>query len=236
MEPAAPWPEHVYVLIPSYKSAHTLQSFLPELLHAVPAEAVCVVDDGSIDGTDTVCRAQNVHCIIHPANRGKGAALAAGFGYCLAKNATAVLTLDADGQHSPADLPGFLAAFKANPGCGMIIGKRSMRPGHMPLARIFSNSLTSYFLSCITGIPVLDSQCGYRLYSRTFLESITIQYARFEMESEVIIKAAMLDFPVPFIPVQTLYLKGTSHISHIADTIRWIFAVIRTRATFKQKR
>jgi hypothetical protein len=111
---------------------------------------------------------------------------------------------------------------------GLCIGARDMRAGVMPPARILSNRLTSAILTLLTKQRIRDSQCGYRMYSRELVASINIEYDRFQMESEVILKAAAKKFPVRFVPVQTLYLRGgASHISHIADTLRWAAAVLR---------
>jgi len=139
-----------------------------------------------------------------------------------------ILTMDADGQHSPADIPRFLAESKRLPAPGICIGARDMRLGAMPPARIVSNRLTSLILSVLTGRRVADSQCGYRLYSAEFIKSVQIEYNRFQAESELIQKAAAKHFPIRFTGVRTLYLKGgSSHISHLSDTLRWIAAVGR---------
>ena len=139
------------------------------------------------------------------------------------------MILDADLTVPPEDLPKFVAASRRTPAPGICIGARSMQPGIMPPERILSNRLTSGILSLFCGIPIADSQCGYRLYSIDLLNRTDISYRRFEMESEIILKAAFLGFPVTFIEIQTLYLKGPSHISHVADTIRWIIAILRIR-------
>jgi hypothetical protein len=109
-----------------------------------------------------------------------------------------------------------------------------MRIGTMPVARICSNSLTSGLVSLLTGVRIRDSQCGFRLYRAALLRAITIEYPRFEMETEVILKACRLKFPVQFIDVQTLYCSSQSHISHAKDTLRWIRAV--TRVWMRQRR
>ena len=218
------WPQDIHVLVPAYQSAGSLEIFLPELFQTVPVQNVCVVDDGSSDATMQVCRKNGVRCERHEINRGKGIALAAGFAVLLQKGASGVITMDADRQHAVSDLRLFLSCFRTRPDAGIIIGKRSFKPGIMPLARICSNAITSRILSLMCGVPILDSQCGYRLYSARFLKSITITCPRFEMESEVILKAARLSFPVLFVDVQTLYFRSASHISHVADTLRWIKA------------
>jgi len=139
-----------------------------------------------------------------------------------------ILTMDADGQHSPTDIPGFIAESKKLPPPGICIGARDMRLRSMPAARIISNRLTSLILSILTKRRVVDSQCGYRLYSAEFIKSIQIEYNRFQAESELIQKAVAKHFPIRFKGVQTLYLSGgSSHISHLLDTLRWIAAVGR---------
>jgi hypothetical protein len=97
----------------------------------------------------------------------------------------------------------------------------------MPVARIFSNATTSGILSLMTGLKILDSQSGYRAYNTNFLKDLTIVHNHFEMESEVILRAWHSRQDVRFIPVQALYCKAHSHISHVLDTLRWISAVTK---------
>jgi len=221
------WPQDTYILIPSYKSVNQLKPFLNALSEIVPNSHICVVDDGSDDETHELCADFGATCLRHDVNKGKGAALRTGFAY-LINTAKWIITMDADGQHSPADLYLFLQETVKCPAMGLCIGARDMRPGVMPLARILSNRLTSAILTILTGQRIMDSQCGYRMYSRELVTSIEIEYDRFQMESEVILKAAAKKFSVRFVPVQTLYLRGgASHISHLADTLRWTAAVVR---------
>ncbi|MCU0608329.1 MAG: glycosyltransferase family 2 protein [Chitinispirillaceae bacterium] len=230
------WPLGIHLCIPSYQSGDLLEKFLPRLLAIVPKTHVCVVDDGSSDKTVEVCGSLAIKCLSHAGNRGKGAALVTGFDYLIGKGASAVITLDADGQHAPDDLASFLSEFTAHPDTGIITGCRSMRIGTMPAMRIFSNRLTSLLLSCMTGTSIPDSQCGYRLYSSKLLKAIRTENPGFAMESEVLLKAAHAGFPVRCVRVQTLYLGGTSHISHLADTLRWIRTVFRCYLTLKNKK
>lgn len=232
---SAEWPEVVFVLIPAYKSADLLRKFLPDLLCFVPEKQICVVDDASGDNTYDLCKDLKIDCIRHEVNKGKGAALRTGFSFLLKKGAAWVITMDADGQHSPDDLHRFISAISKDPDIGICIGARKMVPGAMPFLRICSNRLTSWILSLFTGVNIRDSQCGYRIYSAAFLSSVTIDYERFEMESEVIIKAVRSGFKICFTEVQTLYLSDLSHISHLCDTFRWVKAVIRTNFKYKTK-
>ncbi|KMQ52639.1 glycosyl transferase, family 2 [Chitinispirillum alkaliphilum] len=222
------WPEDIYILIPSYKSVSLLREFLKSLIATVPLKRVCVVDDGSHDGTKQLCEQRGIECIVHKENMGKGAALNSGFKHLIEKkDARWIVTMDADGQHSPDDLGLFLEVAGKKPETGICIGARTMKPGIMPLARICSNKLTSGFLSLITSQKIPDSQSGYRLYSTEMLKNIVLRFKRFEMETEVILKARHSGFPINYVQVQTLYLKeGSSHISHFFDTVRWMKAVL----------
>jgi glycosyltransferase involved in cell wall biosynthesis len=224
----SPWPDDIAVLIPAYKAVASLATFLPALLSRVPPANVLVIDDASADATSQLCRSLSIECISLPENRGKGRALATGFERLLARNCRSIITMDADGQHAVDDLPHFLNAIKDHPDAGIIIGKRALKPGLMPFARIVSNTLTSALLTLLTGTRIYDSQSGYRAYNTGFLRRISIVYNRFEMESEVIIKAAKLGYPILFIGVQTLYCSAGSHIAHIPDTLRWVRAVVGT--------
>lgn len=224
-----PWPSDIAVCIPSYKSAALLPRLLPAVLEQVPATQIFVIDDASGDGTPEVVARFGIHCLVHHVNRGKGGALITGFHHCIGSGIPWVITMDADGQHSPDDLHKFAAAARQEPSPGICIGERSMQPGVMPPERILSNRLTSFILGLFADIRVADSQCGYRLYSMELIRCTDIAFRRFEMESEIILRAAYLGFPVTFIPIQTLYLKGPSHIAHVADTFRWIAAVAGIR-------
>lgn len=223
------WPDDTAICIPAYKAALMLEKMLPDILRFTPARQIIIVDDASHDSTPEVCKRFDIFCLKHPVNKGKGGALTTGFSYCLQNAYQWVITMDADGQHAPEDLPRFIAATKSSPKPGICIGARMMQPGIMPLERIISNRMTSVILGFFSRTPIRDSQCGYRLYNTDLLKKISISFDRFEMESEIIMKAAFLGFPVIFTNVQTLYLKGPSHISHVADTFRWIAAVLKTR-------
>jgi glycosyltransferase involved in cell wall biosynthesis len=221
------WPADIYVLVPAYKSAGSLRMLLPRLFAVVPPENVCVSDDGSRDGTDGVCRDHGVLYVSNDVNSGKGAALSRGFRFlCVEKNASWVITLDADGQHDPVDIPTFLSEIRLQPETGIVIGKRAMRPGIMPLPRIVSNVLTSRLLSFLARHRIADSQCGFRAYSARLLSSVICRYFRFEFESEIILRACAARFSISFVPVQTLYFSTQSHISLVADTLRWVKAVM----------
>jgi len=145
--------------------------------------------------------------------------------------------MDADGQHSPDDLEGFLQKIKtANPSIAIILGQRKRSLKLMPAARIFSNWATSSFVSFVTKQKVADCQCGYRAYRLKEILSTNCSFLRFEMETECILRLKSRGFFVENVPVQTLYCAETSHISHIRDTLGWIKAMIITIMDIKKQK
>jgi glycosyltransferase involved in cell wall biosynthesis len=225
--PVSSWPQKVFILIPAYKAAKDLQTFLPVLLKKAPSEFLCLVDDASGDGTKEIAERYHVDYLVHEVNRGKGAALKTGFRHLLTKEARWILTMDADGQHAIEDIPLFLEGIQTETNTGIIIGARNFTMATMPPARIFSNSVTSKMLSILCGKKILDSQSGYRMYSAELLKKIPLIFNRFELESEVILKSCAAGFDIQFVPIQTLYCSSHSHISHLKDMYRWVRAVWR---------
>jgi glycosyltransferase involved in cell wall biosynthesis len=181
---------------------------------------VLVVDDGSQDDTAAVAEAAGATVVRHRQNRGKGAALMTGFAWALGRGYDAVLTLDADGQHDPADIPRFLDAYEAGAG-DLIIGRRDF--SQMPFPRFFTNPFGSWLLSQALHTRIYDNQSGYRLYSRRFVEMIAPTTTGLEFEVEVIIQAVCQRVPIGWVDIRTIYgIDKVSYFHPIKDTIRFL--------------
>ncbi len=188
---------------------------------------VIVVDDGSKDDTAEKAMIAGAFVIRHSYNQGKGVALINGFKYALEKKYDFVITMDADGQHSPEDLPKFLKAYHELK-CDVIIGNRMDNPIGMPFIRKLTNKFMSWYLSGIMQQFVPDTQNGYRLYSLKVLPLlIETQSARFAAESEVLLKLAMAGIKISSVPIKVIYGDEKSKINPVKDTIRFI-KMIRT--------
>jgi glycosyltransferase involved in cell wall biosynthesis len=212
----------VAALIPAYQAARHLAGVLERLAALERRPEVLVVDDGSTDGTGDVARAAGVRLLTFPENRGKGNALLAGF-QALAEF-DAVVTLDADGQHPPECLPDFVAA--AERGADLVLGVRE-RSAEMPLLRRLANGVASGWATWLAGQPVGDSQCGYRLYGRRLLERTPITPGRYEVESEVVVRAARLGFRLAQVAIPTVYGTEESQIRTLRDVPRIIGVLAR---------
>ncbi len=177
-------------MIPAYNSGPFIGRVIDETSRHV--RDILVVDDGSTDNTVEAAKARGAAVIRHETNKGKGAALKSGFGYAIAQGYGHVITLDSDGQHDPAYIPAFISAYEATR-ADLIIGSRKADPADMPLDRRCSNFLTSLILSWLLGAPIEDSQSGFRLLNVKMLESLRLTSDRYQIETEIIIKAAAPD-------------------------------------------
>ncbi len=210
------------ILIPAFNAANTLGELLQQLSKYVHPSDIIVVDDGSTDLTTAIAEQMNAKVLRHEVNRGKGAALRTGFGFI--KNSTdydSVITMDADLQHKPEDIPRFIEARKIKQ-ANLIVGCRPKWGTNMPLPRKLSNTLTSVLVSARTGVTVKDSQCGFRLIGREVLDAVTIESNGYEAETEFLIKAARQEFCIEFIPIKTVYGQEKSYMRNTHTTLQFI--------------
>ena len=219
--------DHIGVLIPAYNAEATLPALLTQVGKIVPTRDIVVVDDGSSDATSEIASRLGAEVARHRVNCGKGRALQTGFDYVL-QNVPwdAVVTMDADLQHRPEDLPSFMNMYRyLSP--DIVIGYRSRWGTSMPIARRVSNTITSALVSARTGITVKDSQCGYRLIARHVLEEVKIESPGYEAETEFLIKAVNKGFHMRFIQIQAVYGSERSYMTHWITTKRFLSVLLK---------
>jgi glycosyltransferase involved in cell wall biosynthesis len=207
----------VAVLVPAYQAAAHLGEVLLRLERLAEKPPVLVVDDGSRDATAEVARQFGARVLSFAGNRGKGFALIEGF-RALA-DFDGVITLDADGQHPPEHVPAFIAAARA--GADLVLGRRE-RTAAMPVFRRFANAWGSGWATALAGQRISDSQCGFRLYSRELLRRTPMTPGRYELETEIAVRAARLGFRVSEVDIPTVYGEAGSHIRAFRDVPRII--------------
>ena len=215
----------IVALIPGYNEGPRIAEVVRGASTYLP---VLVVDDGSADDTAEAARAAGATVIEQRPNQGKGAALRAGFRQALADGADAVLTLDADGQHDPAEIPAFLSAWAAEPRPDLVIGRRNFRA--MPPIRRLSNGLGRRAFSWAVGRPIPDNQSGYRLVSRRIMDA-TLASAEggFEFEVEMITTCIRMGGTIAWVPIRTIYAGQPSHIRPLAHLRSFIRIVRKAR-------
>jgi glycosyltransferase involved in cell wall biosynthesis len=212
------------VIIPAYNEKPSLSGILDELKGR--GFFILVVDDGSRDNTCELAAEKADFVIRNERNLGKGLSLKKGIDYLFKRSDFDYLvTMDADGQHSTADLDKFLR--EAESGAFFVVGNRMFNPAGMPGLRVVTNKFMSWFISRIAGQKIPDTQCGFRLIKREVLEKIRIKTNNFEIESEILIKAARSGFPIKSIPIKSIYFKRLhSRINPFLDTLRFIKFIV----------
>jgi glycosyltransferase involved in cell wall biosynthesis len=221
----------VSVITPVWNAAATLAATVASVqAQSLTDWEMLVIDDGSTDGTGEAARAAGARVLTHGENRGKGAALATAFAELFGGPGApaAVVTLDADGQHLPEEIPRLLAAWRA--GADLVIGSREALFGEMSRVRRFANRTSSRLISILAGERLADVQSGFRLYTPAVIAAGFAETG-FEAESAVVVRAVRRGLKVVAVPVRLGFADGrcTSHYRPLADSLRIAGAVIRAR-------
>ena len=202
----------ICVLIPTYNNAATVGKVIEE--SKLYCKDIFVVNDGSTDNTTAVLESiEGINVISYIPNRGKGHALQCGlnkarecgFDYCI--------TLDADGQHYPSEIPKFIEAVGTNPG-SLIIGARNLNAENMPGKNTFANKFSNFWFKVETWQTLHDTQSGFRLYPLKEIEKIKLFTGMYEFELEIIVKAAWRGIKVMNIPIKVYYPPAGERVSH----------------------
>jgi glycosyltransferase involved in cell wall biosynthesis len=208
----------IAVVIPTYQAGTTVAAVVARTLAAVPSACVIVVDDGSLDGTAAALTTSPALTLLHDENLGKGAALRDGIREAITHGAAVVVTVDADGQHPPEEIPRLVAPI-AEGKADLVLGARA-RSGPMPLGRRLTNWLSARLASRIGGQAVSDAQTGFRAFSRDVAERVRPTDAGYEYETAFLLGALGAGFRVACVPVPTIYNGARSHFRSWADTWR----------------
>lgn len=211
--------------IPAYQAFASIGDVVRRTLPLLP---VLVIDDGSLDGTAEQAREAGAEVIVFPENRGKGAALREAFRVLFERGVDAVVTLDADGQHVPEEIPRLL---EFGTGADLVLGVRDHLFGDMSSLRRTSNRLSSWAISSLAGCRLNDIQTGFRFYSRRLVETTGFPEHRFDAESAVVVRAGRRGFRIVTVPVRLAFADGrtTSHFRPVVDSLRIARSVVRAR-------
>ena len=194
--------EPLVVIVPAYNAEATLANVVKGVRRNLPKALIIGVDDGSTDGSRKLLRTVADETIEFDVNQGKGAALRAAFAKALEKGASAVLTIDSDGQHDPAFAPDIVRALDR---ADIVIGTRDLSGAHVPKHRRIANMISSAATRAVSGGKVRDSQSGYRAMKAEVLRKVDAKGDRYEFETDFIIRAARSGFTTVNVPISTIY-------------------------------
>jgi glycosyltransferase involved in cell wall biosynthesis len=215
------------VVIPAFNAARHLESVIGTTSQFIPLSRIVVVDDGSTDDTRITAERTGAVVLKHAENCGKGVALNTGILAAGEGGAEYVITMDADEQHDPSEIPSFIDKVVES-GADIVVGNRMANKKNMPGDRVFANRATSWFVSTRTGIHVPDSQNGYRLIRIALYKSLRIKARRYDAESELLIRAAKAGAKIDWVAVDTIYGTEVSSVHPVVDTLRFLRMAIRS--------
>ncbi len=229
---------NIAVVIPTFNNRLTLR---PVAEKAVASGLpVLVVNDGSTDGGPGTLAGLAVARVDIPVNRGKGAAIVAGAAWAEEKGFTHIITLDADGQHDPADIPGFIEMIKKDP-LSIVVGDRQFRAS-VPFSSRFGRKWSNMWLWITCGRSVRDSQSGFRGYPVAALRKVVCYGRRYDFEVEILVRSAWAGAGITSIPISVHYsaeTKKASHFDPFMDNLRisraYTRLVIRTLVPWPHK-
>ena len=210
----------IFAIIPAYNEDKYIGNIIKETKKYV--DKVIVVDDGSKDQTKQIAEKNRAIVLEHWVNLGKGAALKTGCDYAVRSKADILITIDADMQHKPAEIPKFLKNIK---NYDVVLAYRKLNK-NMPLVFKFGNWFINKTISFLYGIKIKDSQCGYRVFTSKAYKKLRWESSDYSMESEMIAKIGKFRVLYKEIPIETIYsdkYKGTTIIDGIKIVFKLLF-------------
>jgi glycosyltransferase involved in cell wall biosynthesis len=213
-------------VIPALDEAGSIAQVVAGVRGAV--DHVIVVDDGSSDQTAERARAAGAEVIVHGINRGKGNAVRSGLARVLDGQFTHVLLLDGDMQHLPEEAAS-LVEHAVRSGADVVLGQRRFDRDRMPPSRYHANRIGSRVLSWFVGVPVEDTQCGFRVFRVDALRPLRLNATKYEIETEMLVKVRRRGGRVETVPVTAVYAGQKSKLRPVPDTTRTCFLAVYYR-------
>jgi len=203
--------DHITVVIPVYNQPDCLRDVASRCLDIHPR--LLVVDDGSEQAVEALLKDLPVEVIRHESNQGKGQALRTAAHHLRARGDTHMITIDADGQHYPEDLPLFLEAVDQHPDA-LIVGVRDFERATVPGASRFGRQFGNFWVWVQTGTRVRDIQSGFRAYPLAALERLPCRAKAYAFEVEIVVRALWGGVKVHEVSVRVHYPKPDERVSH----------------------
>lgn len=209
-------------VIPAYNAGKTIRDVVERSRKFV--DHIIVVDDCSTDNTLDEARRAGAEVVRHHKNMGKAAALKTGFKRV--GNCEIVITMDADLQHIPEEIPALLD--RVRDGCDLCVGSRLLSDvSRMPLLNRISNRLTSILITVLARQEITDPQSGFRAIKQEALQNLELPSERYAIEHIMILEAAKKGLKIEEVPISCVYGEETSHINPVKDTANVIYHILR---------
>jgi glycosyltransferase involved in cell wall biosynthesis len=202
----------IWCVIPVYNNAGTVIDVVARCLRQM--ENVLIVDDGSTDlNLKEACANLPVTVIRHTCNRGKGTAILTALEFIRTRDADYMITIDADGQHYPEDIPLFFPIMEVND-YSLIVGCRDFSGDNVPRSSRFGRSFANFWMKLETGIDAGDCQSGFRAYPVKYISQLKFLCSKYNFETEVLVKSAWAGMEIHTLQVRSWYPEPGKRISH----------------------
>lgn len=212
----------IVAVIPAYNEGERVGVVVKDALRFV--DTVVVVDDGSSDHTARYAIEAGAMLVQHPENCGAGAATMTGIQAARALHADAIVTLDADEQHNPDDIPALIAPIRDNT-ADIAFANRFGRRNRIPLIRRTFNAIGNVITFGATGKWVSDSQCGFKALGPKAVQEIDLKMSGYEFCTEIVREAAQHRWRIAEVPAKVIYseytlAKGQSFAGGVKTALR----------------
>jgi glycosyltransferase involved in cell wall biosynthesis len=213
---------YISIILPARNESASLRGLLPKLVNSCDGAEIIVVDDGSDDDTCKVCEEFDVTIIRHPYPKGNGAAIKSG---ARVASGEIIIFMDADGQHLPEDLMGFIR--EIDKGYDMVVGSRKNNL-HASLPRYCANLFYNWLASWMTGHKIQDLTSGFRaVRADKFKEFLHLLPNGFSYPTSITMAFFRAGYSVRYIPININKRLGNSHIRPIRDGLRFLLIIFR---------
>jgi len=193
-------------------------------------DEIIVVDDGSIDRTAKIAYDLGATVLQHSRNMGVGAAMRTGINYAKKIRPDLLVTLDADGQHNPCDIPRIIKPILSGE-ADLVIGSRLFENNqHTPLIKIVGNKILSLIVSIFTKTIIMDSQCGFRALNQKSIMALNLEGDKTYVQ-EMIIELSLKGNKIKEVTIDTNHRNhGISKVtSNIVEySIKTLIIIFKT--------
>ena len=201
---------NVIIVIPAHNEENTVGAVVDK---AMKYGDVLVIDDASSDNTGKVAENHGAHVITHKTNKGLGSALKTGFEYALKNKYGIIITLDADGQHVPEEIPLFLEGIKEY---DFVLGARDLH-GY-PFKKRFGNFFLNVATNFISGTYLKDTESGFGAFRGTAWEKLHLQSERYQIALEIVFEIGRNHLSYTNVPINVpIYVKGVGVMDGIKN-------------------
>ena len=208
----------ICVVIPTFNNAGTIA----DVVHRALAQCldVIVVADGCTDDTLQILKGiDGITIVAYEKNDGKGTALKRGFRKAIEMGFAYAITMDADGQHFPEDIPRLLHANLKHPGALVMGRRKGLDKAERSAGSKFANAFGNFWFAVQTGHRLKDTQTGFRLYPLKKLHGLSLLTSRYEAELELLVFASWHGVKIVSVPVGVWYPKPEERVSHFRPAL-----------------